>query len=74
MRTVREIIEDLGGQSEVARRHDPPIAQTTVSGWVLANYVPRWRQPELISIAKTVGKSLNENDFPPKDQRLKLVS
>jgi hypothetical protein len=73
MRTVRDIIEDLGGSSAVAKAHNPPLAQSTVHGWVTSNFVPRWRVPALLEIAKSLGKSLAENDFPPKDQRLKAV-
>jgi hypothetical protein len=73
MRTVRDIIEDLGGQSAVAKAHNPPLAQSTVQGWVTSNFVPRWRVPALIEIAETQSKSLTENDFPPKDQRLRVV-
>jgi hypothetical protein len=74
MRTVRSIIEELGGISDVARAHKPPLAPSTVGSWVEKNFVPEWRQPELKRIAKRKKKSLNDNDFPPKDLRLKAVS
>lgn len=73
MRTVRHIIEDLGGISKVARAHTPPIATSTVSGWIDANYVPEWRHSGLAQAARKLKKPFNINDLPPKDKRLKAV-
>lgn len=74
MRTIREIIEDLGGSTKVAAEHDPPIPQSTVDSWMRSNSVPRWRVPDLKKTAEKLGKPLTDNDFPPKAARLKLVS
>lgn len=73
MRTVRDIIQDLGGNTAVADAHRPPISVKTVNDWVYKNFVPRWRKPELQRIAKEQGKFLPDSDFPPKDQTLRAV-
>jgi hypothetical protein len=73
MRSVRSIIEELGGSSAVAKAHDPRLAQSTVDSWVRSNYVPEWRQPAIIKIAKKQSKALTNDDFPPKDQRIRAV-
>lgn len=73
MRTVANIIEDLGGTSAVANAHTPPLAVSTVDSWKRSNFIPKWRRPELQRIAEGMGKSLADNDFPPKDQRLKVI-
>jgi hypothetical protein len=38
-----------------------------------SNYVPEWRQPDLIKVAGKLGKSLTANDFPRKEQRSKVI-
>lgn len=73
MRTVRDIIRDLGGNTAVADAHVPPISVKTVNDWVQKNYIPTWRRPELIRIAEKQRKSLKDDDFPAKDQSLKVV-
>lgn len=73
MRTVRDIIEGLGGISAVAKAHTPVVATSTVSGWIDVNFVPEWRREGLRAAAKKLKKPFNINDLPPKDQRFKAV-
>lgn len=45
------------------------VPLTTVSAWARANYIPTWRQPELLALAHKLGKRLSTSDFPAKAPR-----
>ncbi len=62
MDTVSAILKELGGSSAVSKATGIPI--TTVHSWKRSGFVPRWRIPALVLMAKRLGKKLSEKDFP----------
>jgi hypothetical protein len=68
MKTADHILTSLGGVAEVARKLGLPL--TTVQGWKDANFVPEWRRPALIKLAKAKKKPLADDDFPTAEQRI----
>lgn len=62
MDTVAAILKELGGSSAVSKQTGIPI--TTVHSWKRSGFVPRWRIPALVKMAKRMGKPLSERDFP----------
>lgn len=62
MRTVPDIIDELGGATAISNGTGLPI--TTVHSWKRAQFVPDWRRPALIAFARKVGKPLSASDFP----------
>jgi hypothetical protein len=67
MATVSEIIEALGGATAIARAIDVPV--TTAHSWKRANYVPAWRVPALLTLAKKLGKPITAASFPVERSR-----
>lgn len=63
MQTASDIIKSLGGPAKLSRDSRTPL--TTIIGWRDRNFIPEWRRPPLIALAKKVGQPLAESDFPP---------
>jgi hypothetical protein len=68
MRTSADIISDLGGPAAVARETSIPL--TTVHSWCRSNFIPEWRQPKIIELARRKKKSLVPADFPTVEYRI----
>jgi hypothetical protein len=66
-----DIIEKFGTIAALARDLGD-IPMTTVSSWGRANYIPPWRQPEILRLAASRGISLSTDDFPTFEERIKL--
>lgn len=64
METVESILNRLGGYATVAT--EGRIPATTVHSWQRSNFVPEWRRPTLLAIAKKKGVGLSEADFPER--------
>lgn len=64
MKTVPEILKVLGGVTAVSNATGIPIS--TVHSWKRTGFVPRWRIPTLIALAKRLGKKLTAADFPAR--------
>lgn len=62
MSTVADILESLGGVSAVSKETGIPI--TTVHTWKRTGFVPHWRIPTLVKMAKRLGKPLKPSNFP----------
>lgn len=62
--TASNIIDQLGGLTEVSRQLSVPV--TTVSSWKGRNVIPEWRQPALLRLAIEKGITLSTADFPAK--------
>lgn len=67
MRTSDDIIRYLGNTTAVAKALGVSIS--TVQSWKEANFIPAWRQPELVRLAFDQEKDLSTADFPPKAAR-----
>lgn len=63
MHTVSDILDRLGGYAVVAEAAGIPA--TTVHSWQRKNFVPEWRRPALLGIAKDKRVNLRDSDFPP---------
>lgn len=66
METVELILGKLGGYAAVAEKTKIPA--TTVHSWQRANFVPEWRRPVLISLARKSKIPLENTDFPSRAQ------
>ncbi len=64
MATVTDIFEQLGGSTAIAARIAVPL--TTVHSWKRSGYVPAWRIPALVKLAKSLGKPIAAADFPQR--------
>lgn len=64
MQTVEDILEKLGGYAFVAAKTKTPA--TTVHSWQRSNFVPHWRRPGLITLAKRAKIALSDADFPSR--------
>lgn len=64
MQTVEDILSKLGGYSVVAEKVKAPA--TTVHSWQRTNFVPNWRRPALIALAKRAKVPLSDADFPER--------
>ncbi|WP_166675228.1 hypothetical protein [Novosphingobium sp. PhB55] len=62
MNTVAEILESLGGVSAVSKETGIPI--TTVHTWKRTGFIPSWRIPALVKMARRLRKPLKEANFP----------
>lgn len=62
MQTVEDILNQLGGYAAVADAAEIPA--TTVHSWQRSNFVPKWRRPALIALAKKKRIHLPEDAFP----------
>lgn len=62
MFTVSDILEQLGGVAAVSNETGIPF--TTVHTWKRAGFVPHWRVPTLVSLAKSRGKPIDTADIP----------
>jgi hypothetical protein len=65
--TVSDIISHFGGTSELARLLDVPIS--TVDSWRAKDFIPRWRQAEVLDLAHRHNKPIAATDFPPRKKR-----
>lgn len=72
MQTVSDIIAALGGSAAVSRKSGIPL--TTIEGWKSANFIPEWRQPALLNVAKSEKVALTVDDLPPKPARRKAAA
>lgn len=64
MQTVEDILGKLGGYAAVAGKIKTPA--TTVHSWQRSNFVPGWRRPALIKLAKKEKVQLSDADFPQR--------
>ncbi|MBM3927102.1 MAG: helix-turn-helix domain-containing protein [Sphingomonadales bacterium] len=64
MDTVSTIFEKLGGVTAIANATGIPL--TTVHGWKRSGFVPKWRVPALIELAKRIDVQVTAEDFPPR--------
>lgn len=64
MQTVADIFDRLGGHVVIAEKTGIPL--TTVHSWKRANFVPEWRRPALITLAKRKKVDLATEDFPAR--------
>jgi hypothetical protein len=64
--TASDIIERLGGISEIARHLGWPTS--TVGSWVAANHIPEWRHPALLRMAVERNVVLSTADFPARER------
>lgn len=62
MATTSDIITALGGATAIARAIEVPV--TTVHGWKRVGYVPAWRVPALVKLAKKLKQPITASDFP----------
>lgn len=62
MATVPDIIEQLGGATAISSQIDVPL--TTVHSWKRVGYVPAWRVPALVKLAKKLKQPITAADFP----------
>lgn len=65
MRTVGEILEELGGVTKVARALGLPIS--TVHTWSRKNAVPAWRRDNLVGLARKARKPLAKTELLPSE-------
>lgn len=64
MKTVPDILTELGGVSAIAEATGIPL--TTVHSWKRSGAVPEWRIPVLVEMGEKVGKPIAAGDFPPR--------
>jgi hypothetical protein len=62
--TVSEIIAQFGGTSKLAELLAAPTS--TVDSWRATNFIPRWRQPQILDLAHRHNKPIAPTDFPEK--------
>jgi hypothetical protein len=67
MLTADQIIARLGGPAALASEIDVPL--TTVCSWGTVNFIPEWRRPALLMLAKKKGEAIGAADFPTVEQR-----
>ena len=60
--TAEQILDSLGGFTKVARDTGTPA--TTVHSWKRSGFIPEWRRPQLLALAKKAKVPLTEQDFP----------
>jgi hypothetical protein len=68
MFTASHIITELGGAAKIAARLHIPL--TTVASWGASNFIPSWRQGDLLKMAMEKGVKLGTADFPTKEHRI----
>lgn len=68
-RTIKEIIDSLGGPSAVAREPEIQAPVSTVGTWSEKNFVPRWWRANLVRLAKRMKVPLTDADFPAKQRK-----
>jgi hypothetical protein len=59
------------GRTELANALGVPL--TTVSSWGRFNYIPSWRQPDILRLAAARGIELSTANFPTPDDRVKAA-
>jgi hypothetical protein len=64
MQTVSDIFERLGGYTAVAK--EAGIPATTAHSWQRKNFIPEWRRPTLVALAKKKRVVLSDADFPDR--------
>lgn len=65
MRTVSDIIEELGGTSAVAQAL--ALTPSTVSSWKSSGRVPGWRRAGLLQVAVSKNVRLSDADLAHAD-------
>ena len=64
MQTVAQIFDKLGGHAAVAEKTGIPL--TTVHSWKRANFIPEWRRPAVLAVAKKAKVVVTDSDFPSR--------
>lgn len=67
MMTVDQIMDELGGFAKIADATGIP--PSTVHSWKRSGFIPEWRRPALVALAKKAKKPLSLQDFPEKPAR-----
>jgi len=67
MQTVAQIFDKLGGHAAVAEKTGIPL--TTVHSWKRANFIPEWRRPAVLAVAKKVKAEISPSDFPERSTK-----
>lgn len=62
--TVDQIMEALGGYTRIAEKTGIPA--TTVHSWKRAGFIPDWRRPALLALAKATKAKISADDFPDR--------
>ncbi|QZP07796.1 carph-isopro domain-containing protein [Caenibius sp. WL] len=68
MFTASDIINALGGSAELARGTGFPL--TTIESWKTVNFIPEWRRPPILELARKKKQRITADDFPPKSARV----
>lgn len=68
MKTANQIIDLCGGTSSLAKALK--LTPSTVSSWREVNFIPRWWQDGVITVAKAAGEIVASKDFPTKKERI----
>lgn len=55
------------GRTELSKAMGAPLS--TVSSWGRFNYIPAWRQPQILELAARRGIALSTADFPTEAER-----
>jgi hypothetical protein len=62
--TASGIIELFGGLTKLSALSGVPTS--TIHSWGDKNYIPAWRQPQLLTLAVANGIELSTADFPER--------
>lgn len=63
--TADQILDALGGWRKVAK--DAAIPPTTVHSWKRVGFIPEWRHPQLLALAKRRKVAIRPDDFPMRE-------
>lgn len=62
--TIDQMFEALGGPTVVANETGIPL--TTVHSWKRVKFVPEWRRPALLTLARKKRVAISAADFPER--------
>ncbi len=62
MLTAKQIIDRFDGAKKLSDELALPL--TTVASWTAANFIPEWRQRDVLAAAERLGVALSTADFP----------
>lgn len=65
--TASDIIDQFGGTSKLADHLGVPVS--TVDSWKTYNFIPRWRQAQVLDAAHRLNMSISTTDFPQEADR-----
>lgn len=65
--TVSDIMDSFGGLSAFADKIGVPTS--TAFSWKAKNYIPEWRQREVLELALSSNTPLSTADFPQREER-----